>query len=88
MRKSDLHFIVDEDFNLFDLSGPIQIGGIRPLIFIHSKYNRSTEYYDYFEHRYFNPDHSENRKEVVLHEGEEGIMKTIFHDVCEIDKME
>lgn len=88
MGKSDLHFIVDEDFNLFNLGSPIQAAGIKPLIFIHSKYRKSTptKAWDYFDHSYFNPDHSENRKEAVLYEGQEGIMKTAFHDVCEIEK--
>lgn len=28
MGKSDLHFIVDEDFNLFNLGSPIQAAGL------------------------------------------------------------
>lgn len=88
MGKSDLHFIVDEDFNLFNLGFPIQTVVIKPLIFIHSKYRKSTPTmaWNYFDHRYFNPDHIENRQKAVYNEGQKGIVETTFHEVCEIEK--
>jgi hypothetical protein len=52
MENSDLHLIVDEDFNIFNLGYSIQAVEIKPLIFIHSKYRDSapTEAWDYFDH--------------------------------------
>ncbi|WP_425636047.1 hypothetical protein ACPUEN_11675 [Algoriphagus yeomjeoni] len=87
MNKPDLHFIVDEDFNLFDLSHPINSDRIKPLIFIHSSYRKSTptKAWNYFDHRYFNYDHSENRQKVELGKGKKGIVAATIHEVCEFE---
>jgi hypothetical protein len=90
MKRPDLHFIVDKDFNLFDLSHPVRSEIIKPLIFIHSSYRKSTptQAWDYFDHAYFNADHSENRHKVVFVEGQEGIMQTTYYNVCEVESNE